>query len=111
MSVRLCANGFHTTTDGSSALTALDSTDSAPPRAARPSSQASRQPVSRSRYTWSDSLPVMASWWAPQANCTQALASAASGYRAPLSNAANVANRSAPRTASSAARLACLVSM
>ena len=34
-------------------------------RAARPSSHASRQPVSRSRYTWSDSEPVMASWWAP----------------------------------------------
>ena len=61
MSVRLCANGFHTTTDRPEVSTAPDSTSSAPARAAVPNSQASRHPVSRSRYTWSDSLPVMAS--------------------------------------------------
>ena len=62
-SVRSCANGFHTTTGAPS--TALDSSVSALSRAARPSSHASRQPVSRSRYTWSDSEPVIASWCAP----------------------------------------------
>ena len=34
-------------------------------RAESPRCHASRQPASRSRYTWSDSVPVIASWCAP----------------------------------------------
>ena len=38
-----------------------------------PSSSASRHPPRRSRYTWSDSEPVIPSWWAPNSSWRHAL--------------------------------------
>ncbi|CFS59373.1 Uncharacterised protein [Mycobacterium tuberculosis] len=49
MSVRRWVSGFHTTTRSCDAATAPDSNRSELSRAARPSSHASRHPVSRSR--------------------------------------------------------------
>ena len=56
------------------------------------------------------SVPVIASWWAPNTISRQALSRLASGYSAPASQAA-VPSRSASSSAISASRCACLVSM